>query len=192
MRRDNAKEDTVRSKGKANYFSREIWTSKISLKRLDKFDFWRGRFRAHFEASRAVTRATSKVICPTGNRLVGTRHSFHSSFRGARKASEPRNLWLSHVVMSWDANASVLPERLRSLSDFCESDGRNGRHNLLQALVVFSGLRVERRALQARLRQLIAQILKPLTLAITVRPILPWSFDNTCHDLIMLDVQFET
>jgi hypothetical protein len=55
MRRDTAKEDTVPSKGKAEYFSRDIWTSEISLNRLDKFDFWRRRFRAHFQASHAVT-----------------------------------------------------------------------------------------------------------------------------------------
>ena len=49
------REDTVRHKGEAEYFSREIWTGGISLKRLDKFDFWRTRFRAHFQASRAAT-----------------------------------------------------------------------------------------------------------------------------------------
>jgi hypothetical protein len=55
MRRDTAKEDTVRSKGKANYFSREIWTGEISLNRLDKFDFLRTLSRTYFDASRAVT-----------------------------------------------------------------------------------------------------------------------------------------
>jgi hypothetical protein len=55
MRRDNAKEDTVWSRGKAEYFSRDIWTGEISLNRLDKFDFWRTVSRADFQASRAVT-----------------------------------------------------------------------------------------------------------------------------------------
>jgi hypothetical protein len=55
MRRDNAKEDTVRSKGKAEYFSREIWTGEISLNRLDKFDFPRTRSRAHFVAASNAT-----------------------------------------------------------------------------------------------------------------------------------------
>jgi len=59
MRRDASREDTVRSKGEAEYFSLPDWTTQISLNRLDKFDFWRTRFRADF---RALTRRNTRDI----------------------------------------------------------------------------------------------------------------------------------
>src|SRR5262249_32800529 len=53
------REDTVLGKRKAEYFSREIWTTQISLNRLDKFAFSRTHSRADFRTSCVATRATS-------------------------------------------------------------------------------------------------------------------------------------
>jgi len=55
MRRDESREDTVRRKCEAEYFSPTIWTKEISLNPLDKFVFWRKHFRACFEASGDAT-----------------------------------------------------------------------------------------------------------------------------------------
>jgi hypothetical protein len=51
MRRDARREDTGLNKGEAEYFSREIWTGRVALKRLENFVFCAGVlvlvFRAH-------------------------------------------------------------------------------------------------------------------------------------------------
>src|SRR5689334_24123304 len=52
------REDTIGHEGKAEYFSRHVWTDGIALRRREKFDFWRRDFECVLVAG--VTRWKQK------------------------------------------------------------------------------------------------------------------------------------
>src|SRR5215471_2453651 len=50
----------------AEYFSRDDWTSGITLNARTKFDFWRSRFGDQSGPSAQSDRTAQAAICPTG------------------------------------------------------------------------------------------------------------------------------
>jgi hypothetical protein len=72
-RRDGQRGVTDFGKTEAKYFSREDWTTRISLMRLTKFVFARRRFRGLDPRQRRVIAIGVHRSCPTGESIGGDR-----------------------------------------------------------------------------------------------------------------------